>query len=152
MLAFRKEKLTTLLKPQGSPSSALVKFITRPYYQRFSKDFKSCRRKLSCGYLLLIGRKYTRNCVIFICSCTFKSTLVRMHWLIILIWIQISALSIPRLINDSEFGFKNLAGPPGRFHLTSRPPGPDHRETGRSKPTHEWYCVMCHNVWRKQGL
>ena len=146
MLAFRKEKLTTLLKPQGSSST--LKFITRPYYQRFSKDFKSCRRKLSCGYLLLIGRKYTRNCVIFICSGTFKSNLVRMHRLIILIWIQISALSIPRLINDSDgFGLKSLAGTPGR------PPGPDHLKTGRPKPTHEWYSiVMCHNVWRKRGL
>ena len=39
MLAIWKEKLTTLLKPQGSKSSVLMfKFITRPYYKRFSKD------------------------------------------------------------------------------------------------------------------
>ena len=36
-LAIWKEKLTTLLKPQGSPST-IFKFITRPYYKRFSKD------------------------------------------------------------------------------------------------------------------
>ena len=36
--------------------------------------------------------------------CTFKSIDVRMQQLIILIKMQISALSIPRVINDSEFG------------------------------------------------
>ena len=74
----------------------------------------------------------------------FVSTNVRMQHVIILISIQISALSIPRVINDSKF--KVLVNLPDRPSRPTRPLGPGHQDGTNL------HFVMCHNVWRKQGL
>ena len=72
----------------------------------------------------------------------FVSTNVRMQHVIILISIQISALSIPRVINDSKF--KVFVNPyPGR------PPVPDHPDlVTRKVQTYTLLCVIMCDVNR----